>query len=118
MDPAALVSIIAAGSGVAGYILKRVVDHVLGRRRVTVDEATKIRTELRNEIERKDGQLDALNKRLAGLEQELEKAERERDDKILALERYKLDVYRTLVDSGANKELVNAVLAIPERGTR
>lgn len=126
MDPATIISLTAAGSGAAGYVLKRVVDHLLGRRPLRVDEATKIRMELRGEIELKkkeiaDLKMDhgkeiaALGHRLASLEEDLEKAERERDERIIQQERYKLDVYRTLINFGANKELVDAVLAIQER---
>lgn len=110
-----LLTLVATGASVAGYVVKKLIDYLLGRRPLRIDEATKIRTELRGEIERKDKQLADLGNRLTGLEEELEKAERERDDKILVLERYKLDVYRSLVNYGADRELVDIVIAIKER---
>lgn len=126
MDPAAVISFTAAGSGAAGYILKKVVDHLLGRGKLRVDEATKIRAELRGDLERKDKEIDALEqrkdkaiaaleRRVASLEEELEKTERERNALDIGIAKYRLDVYRTLVDAGADRNLINAVLAIQER---
>lgn len=126
MDPSGVISLTATGSVAAGYILKRIVDHLLGRGRLRADEATKIRTELREDIKRKDREIEALEqrkdksiaaleRRVASLEEELEKTERERNAIETALAKYKLDVYRTLVLAGADKDLLNSVLAIQER---
>jgi polyhydroxyalkanoate synthesis regulator phasin len=126
MDPAAIVSLVAAGSGVAGYILKRLVDHLLGRGRIQVDEATKIRTELRKDLERKDKQIEelearkdrkieALEKRVDTVELELERSERERLLREEKISRERIAVYQALIEYGASRELVNAVLTIQER---
>lgn len=110
-----VVTVLAGGSATVGYILKKVADHLLGRGKIRFDEATALRQELGMAIERKDREIAALTRRVEDLEVELEKAERERDQKIISQERYKLDVYRTLVDHGANPALVDSVLAIQER---
>lgn len=115
METEWLVTTVATGAGVVGYTWKRVVDHLLGRGKIRFDEAAALRQELGTAIERKNQEIQALERRVDDLEAALEKAERERDDKIISLERYKLDVYRTLVDHGANRTLVDSVLAIQER---
>lgn len=122
METEWLVTIVGTGATVVGYTWKRVVDYWLGRGKIRFDEATILRQELEKAIRRKDeqvqrndDQIQALTRRVDDLEAELEKAERERDDQIIKLERYKLDVYRTLIDHGADKKLVDSVLAIQER---
>lgn len=112
MDPAAIISIVAAGSGAAGWILKRVVDHLLGRGKIRVDEAAAIRSELRSEIERKNKWIDSLEQRVNALEEELDKVERERNALDVQFAKYRLDVYRMLVDAGVQKDLLTKVLAL------
>lgn len=116
MDPAAVVSITAAGSGIAGYILKRVVDHLLGRGKVRFDQSNAVWDRLEKDLQRKDKELEEIRRRVDDLEAELEKAEHERNALDAALSRYKLDVYRTLVQAGADKGLLDAVLSIPDKG--
>jgi polyhydroxyalkanoate synthesis regulator phasin len=126
MDTGWVVTLASSGGGIATYAAKKVLDHLAGRGKLKVDEATQIRIELRGEIERKDREISALEQRkdkeiaglahrVASLEEDLEKAEDERDARVMELERYKLDVYRTLVEAGANKDLIDAVLAIQKR---
>lgn len=111
MGTAELISL-ALGSGTLGYILKRIVDHLLGRGKVRADEAAEIRKELRAEITRKNEDIEAMEQRITALEAELDKAERERNLLDLQFNRYKLDVYRTLVDAGVARDLLNTVLAL------
>jgi polyhydroxyalkanoate synthesis regulator phasin len=121
-----LITVVASIAGTSGWIVKKLVDHLLGRGQLKADEATKIRTELRGEIDRKNDEIADLKRenakdianlesRLASLEQDLEKVERERNAGVLQHDRYKLDVYRALIGYGADKELVDIVLAIQER---
>lgn len=100
MDTNPLVIAIISTLGGA-TVLKLIVSHFLNRGKVRVDEADKIRQELRSEIKRKNTEIRELGERLTVCEAQLEKAKA-----------YRLDVYRTLVDAGANRELLNAVLAI------
>lgn len=115
MDTEWLVTTVAGGAGIVGYTWKRVVDHLLGRGKIRFDEATALRQEIGAAIQRKNEEIAALAHRVDDLEEALEKAERERDDKILAMERFKVDVYWTLVQHGADKTLVDSVLSIQER---
>jgi polyhydroxyalkanoate synthesis regulator phasin len=121
METGWLLTIVATSATVLGAIVTKLIDHWLSRGKLRDDEATKIRAELRAERDRKDTQIaelevrkdakiDALEKRIDVLEDQLEKAEQ----RILEQERSKLAVYRTLVEYGASKDLVNAVLAIQE----
>lgn len=113
MDPGTIVAILSALG--AGLILRRIVDHVLNRGKVQVDQAYQIREELRAEISRKDRAIDNLDKRVDELEAELAKSEQDRTATRERLIHYQLDVYRTLVDAGVDRALLNAVLAIQER---
>jgi polyhydroxyalkanoate synthesis regulator phasin len=104
---------LAAGiAAVASLTVRQVVAHLLGRGKLRNDEATIIRAELRAEIARKDKSIDSLEQRVATLEEELDKVEHERNALDVAMSKYKVDVYRTLVEAGVNRELLNAVLAL------
>lgn len=94
-----VIAIISTLGGAA--VLKLIVTHLLSRGRVKVDEATSIRKELRSEIDRKNEEIKALTARVVTLEADLEKA------KV-----YRLSVYQTLINAGADRDLLNAVLAI------
>lgn len=107
-----LVTIVATIASVVGYFFKKTIDHQLGKGKLQVDEATKLRVELRGEIDRKDRAIDALEKRVDSLEEELEKTEREHNALDVHFAKYKLDVYRALIDAGVDKSLLNTVLAI------
>lgn len=113
MDPAAIISLTAAGSGVAGYILKRIVDHLLGRGKIRVDEASAIRAELRAEIERKNKWIDALEQRIIAVESEQDKVERERNILDRQYAKYRVEVYRMLIESGVHQDLLARILALP-----
>jgi polyhydroxyalkanoate synthesis regulator phasin len=112
VDPAAIISIAATGAAVLGYTVRRIVDHLLGRGRLRIDEATKIRAELRADIDRKDLAIRGLEQRVDALEEELDKVERERNALDVQFAKYRLDVYRVLVEAGADRDLLNKVLAI------
>jgi len=113
MDPSTIVAVLTAlGSGL---ILQTVVRHLLSRGKVRVDQAYQIREELRAEIGRKNKEIETLDKRIDDLEAELVKSEQDRTATRDRLSRYQLDVYRTLVNAGVDRELLNAVLAIQER---
>jgi polyhydroxyalkanoate synthesis regulator phasin len=123
MDPGWLATVVATAAAVVGAIFTKIADHLLGKGKLRVDEAAQLRTELRGDINRKaaelkalevrkDGRIAALEQRVSALEEDLDKTERERDALDRQYERYKLDVYRTLVTAGANKDLIDTVLAI------
>lgn len=110
MDPSTIVAILSALG--AGLILRRVVDHLLNRGKVRVDQAYQIREELRSEITRKNNEIETLDKRIDMLEAELEKAEHERAEAQLKFKNYKLQVYEALLEAGVDKPILTAVLAI------
>jgi predicted nuclease with TOPRIM domain len=110
MDPSTVVAVLSALG--AGLILRRIVDHLLNRGKVRIDEAAKIREELRNEIRRKNKEIEHLGERITALEAELEKAE---DERALARDKfrtYKLDVWQALVQLNADRAVLDAILAI------
>jgi polyhydroxyalkanoate synthesis regulator phasin len=110
MDAGTIVAVLSALG--AGLTLRRVVDHLLSRGKVQIDQAWQIREELRREIERKNKEIKALDKRIGALESERDTVAAERDAVQLRLYTYKLDVYRVLVDGGVDQHLLNAFLAI------
>jgi len=123
MDPVALIATALGGAGAGAYILKRLVDRLLDRGKVRIDEAAAIRAELRSEIDRKNKEIEALEQRrelrekdlrdrIENLEEELEKTERERNALDVHFAKYKLDVYRMLVSAGVDRELLDSVLAL------
>jgi predicted RNase H-like nuclease (RuvC/YqgF family) len=113
------------------------VDHLLGREKIRVDIADKLREEIRHDLAekkkeivalearkdkeiaeveaRKDKKIDALEKRVDKLERELGNAERARFALEESLAKERIAVYRALIEYGANRDLINAVLAIQER---
>ena len=110
MDPGTITAVLSALG--AGLVLRQVVTYLLNRGKVRVDQAYQIREELRSEIERKNREIDTLDRRIDALEAELEKSEAERNAVAVKFGTYKLDVYRLLMESGVDRELLNAVLAI------
>lgn len=82
-------------------VLKLIISHFLNRGKVEVEEAETIRKELRAEIDRKDMQIQKLVDRIDALEADAQRAKG-----------YKLSVYQTLINAGAGRELLDAVLAI------
>lgn len=117
MDPGTITAVLSALG--AGLILRQVVTYILSRGKVKVDQAYQIREELREEIKRKnkeidtaDKRIDTLDKRIDALEIELEKAEDARVSAELKFKTYKLDVYRALLEAGVDRQILNTVLAI------
>jgi chromosome segregation ATPase len=110
MDPGTISAVLTALG--AGLILRQVVTFLLGRGKVRVDQAYQIREELRDEITRKNREIDTLDRRIDALEVELEKAEQGRANTELKYRTYKLDVYRTLLEAGVDRQILNTVLAI------
>lgn len=110
MDPGTI-GALASALGL-GLILRQIVGWLLNRGKVKVDQAYQIREELRDEIKRKNKEIDTLDKRIDVLEVELEKAEADRSTIQVAFGKYKLDVYRALMDAGVDRELLNTVLEI------
>lgn len=111
MDPGTITAVLSALG--AGLILRQVVTFLLGRGKVRVDQAYQIREELRAEIVRKNAEIETLDRRVDSLETELEKSEQDRTLLQLKLGKYKLDVYRALMDAGVDRELLNTILTIP-----
>lgn len=110
MDPGTVGAVLSALG--AGVILQQVVKWLLNRGTVRIEQAYQIREELRKEITRKTEQLNEMNRRVDLLEEELEKAVKERQAATLALERYKLAVYRELLDAGVDKRILTNVLTM------
>lgn len=112
MESGGLITAAISIAAALTWTVRQVVIHFLNRGKLRVDEATTIRTELRSEIARKDRTIDALDRRVATLEEELDKAEHERNALDVTLSKYKVDVYRLLVEAGVDRELLNAVLGL------
>lgn len=110
MDASTIQAVITALG--AGLILREIVKFLLSRGKVKVDQAYQIREELREEINRKNREIETLDKRIDVLEAELEKAEDGRAEAQLKFKTYKLQVYEVLLEAGVDKQLLTAVLAI------
>lgn len=115
MGPGELVSVIAGALGL-GAILPRVVTHWLSRGKVQFNEAFQIREEMRVWNENKNKDIERLKDRITVLEAELDKAEQDRTAIRERFGRFQLDVYRTMVDANAPRQLIDAVLEIQKGG--
>lgn len=110
MDQSVILAILSS-LGV-GLILRQVVTHLLSRGKVRFEEAALIRSELYAQMEKKDKEIKELGARVTHLEAELQKSEDDRAGVQNRHENYKVKVYRTLIDSSADKALLDAVLAL------
>lgn len=88
----------------------------INRGKIKVDEATAIRVELRGEIQTKKQEIADLKKemgqlahRMTKVEDERDKIEQEFNQQTLAFRMYRLDVYRTLVEHGADRAVLDSV---------
>lgn len=92
---------------IAGIVLLigNVIQWFLNRGKVKSDVATAIRDELRKDMEN-------LRIRLTIVEEKLDQTEADRDRIQNEFDRYKLDVYRALIERGCAKECIEGVLTI------
>lgn len=105
---------------VTGGIGTKVISWLLSRGRLKIDDATALRNELRadmhdqdlrhrGEIDNKNRELAKLETRIATLEAESDKREREFNDTEVAFRMHKVEIYRILVEHGTPREVLDSI---------
>jgi predicted nuclease with TOPRIM domain len=105
-DPNVL-SLIITGLGTLGF--REFIAWMVNRGKVRTDEATILRKELRDERDRKDIKIGELEHRIERIELEKDKIEDEYRKFVANFRTYKLDVYRTLIENGVSRDLLDAI---------
>ena len=96
--------------------IREIITHFLNKGKMRTEEAATIRSELRTDIERRDKQIADQGRRIQELEDKLsamdsakDKIEDEYAKASIAFRLYKVDVYRTLLEGGVSKEVLDKI---------
>lgn len=96
--------------------IREIITHFLNKGKMRTDEAATIRGELRTEIARRDKQIteqarriQELEDKLAALDSTKDKIEDEYAKASIAFRLYKVDVYRTLLEGGVAKDVLDKI---------
>ena len=96
--------------------IREVITHFLNKGKMRTDEAATIRSELRTDLGRKDQQITEQARRIQELEDKVaaidaarDKIEDEYAKASIAFRLYKVDVYRTLLEGGVAKDVLDKI---------
>lgn len=99
------------GAGVGATVLK-LVEMWLTRDKDNTDVATKIRDELRGDMDKLRARIESLEEALKNKDEEYDELETKHLEMKYEFQKYKLDVYRILIENHAPPELLEKVQAL------
>lgn len=96
--------------------IREIITHFLNKGKIRTDEATTIRAELRTDLDRKDLQIkeqkrriDELESKVSAIDDARDKIEAEYNQASIAFRLYKVEVYRTLLESGVPGDVLDKI---------